>query len=81
MNTHAFIVYGKIAEQIKSVYPFCAYYFILSSNKKRKLMPATVYRQAKAFDRVYLDWESQRDQIWEDIRIHLIYLRDRAGIL
>lgn len=81
MNTHAFIVYGKIAEQIKSVYPFCAYYFILSSNKKRKLMAQTVYRQAKAFDRVYLDWENQKDQIWEDIRTHLFYLRDRAGIL
>jgi hypothetical protein len=44
-------------------------------------MAQTVYRQAKAFDRVYLDWENQKDQIWEDIRTHLVSLRDRAGIL
>lgn len=81
MNTHAFIVYGKIAEQIKSVYPFCAYYFILSSNKKRHLMPHTVYRQAKAFDRVYLEWEEDKERIWEDVERHLIYLKEQLDIM
>ena len=80
MNTHQFITYGRIAEQIKAVHPFCQYYFLLYSSVERHLMPETVLRQGKGFDRIFLDWESEKEAVWEAIRNHLDYLRDRLGL-
>jgi hypothetical protein len=81
MNTHQFITYSKIAEQIKETHPFCAYYFILRSNKERGLMPETVSRQAKTFDRVFLEWNEGKHEIWEAIDHHLKYLSMDGQIL
>ncbi len=44
-------------------------------------MPETLLRQAKTFDRVYVNWEEEREVIWQDIVNHLTYLRDRAGVI
>jgi len=39
-----------------------------------------MHMSAKAFDRVYLEWDEQKEQIWHDMQTHLIYLLDRARI-
>lgn len=80
MVTHAFIVYSSIAQHIKEIFPHCVYYFILNSNKKRNVLPETVLRQSKGFDRVFLEWSEDRETIWKDIHRHLSYLK-RTGIL
>jgi hypothetical protein len=81
MNTHQFITYGRIAEQIKAVHPFCQYYFLLYSNADRHLMPETVLRQGKGFDRIFLNWENEKEGIWETIKNHLTYLREKLGLI
>lgn len=80
LTTDQFITYSKIAEQIRDVHPYCAYYFIIGGSEKRTLMPETILRQAKGFSRVFLNWEDEKAIIWEDIKNHLIYLRDRQNI-
>jgi hypothetical protein len=78
MVTHQFITYSKICEQIKEVFPYCDYFFILSSNKERKLMPETVLRQGKSFDRVFLNFandNNERDKCWKTVYDHLLYLQ------
>ncbi|TMF04954.1 MAG: hypothetical protein E6I38_12325 [Chloroflexi bacterium] len=79
--THHLITYSRIAEQIRQVHPHCAYYFVVGGIGNRRLKPETLLRQAKAFDRVYVDWEEEREIIWQDIANHLAYLRDRAGVI
>lgn len=80
MNTHQLITYSHIASRIRLVFPHCAYYFVLSTNKTRRLEPETVLRQAKGFDRVFLEWEQDKEIIWEDIDKHFSYLV-RLGII
>jgi hypothetical protein len=79
--THHLITYSRIAEQILQVNPHCAYYFVVGGVGNRHLMPETLLRQAKAFDRVYVNWEDEREVIWQDIANHLTYLRDRGGVV
>jgi hypothetical protein len=79
--THHLITYSRIAEQILQVNPHCAYYFVVGGIGSRHLMPETVLRQAKAFDRVYVNWEEEKEIIWQDIANHLAYLRDRGGVI
>jgi hypothetical protein len=79
--THHLITYSRIAEQIRQVHPHCAYYFVVGGIGNRKLMPETLLRQAKAFDRVYVHWEDEKEIIWQDIANHLAYLRDRGGVI
>jgi hypothetical protein len=44
-------------------------------------MPETILRQAKGFDRVYLDWEAEKDNVWSDVLDHLTYLEGRASVI
>jgi hypothetical protein len=82
LTTHQLITYSSIAEQIKSVHPHCGYFLIAGGQATREFMHETILRQAKAFDRVFLDWDQQKsDRIWPDIQAHLTYLRDRARII
>src|SRR4030042_2784989 len=71
--THVMITSGKIASEIKQVFPHCAYYFIMDTNKKRRLGKETVLRQGKGFDRVFLEWNEEKETIWEDIKRHFEY--------
>jgi hypothetical protein len=79
LTTGHFITYSKIAEQIREVHPYCAYFFIIGGSGTRP-MPETILRQAKGFTRVFLNWEKDKDTIWKDIENHLIYLRDRLNL-
>jgi hypothetical protein len=78
--THAFLTYTRISQEIKYIFPHCAYYFLLDSNKERNVQPETILRQGKGFDRIFLDWEENKDNIWNDIKKHLEYLRS-IGII
>jgi hypothetical protein len=80
LTTAAFITYSKIAEQIRDVHPYCAYYFIVGGSPRRKVMPETVLRQAKTFSRVFLDWEREKTNVWRDVENHLVYVRDRLKL-
>ncbi|CUU00779.1 hypothetical protein JGI1_00074 [Candidatus Thermokryptus mobilis] len=75
MNTHGFLTYARISSEIKYIFPHCAYYFLLDSRKERNLQPDTILRQGKGFDRIFLEWEKDKEIIWNDIRKHLEYLR------
>ena len=80
LTTDQFITYSKIAEQIREVHPYCAYFFIIGGSGKRTLMPATILRQAKGFTRLFLNWAEEKAIIWKDIENHLVYLRDRLNL-
>jgi hypothetical protein len=80
LTTDQFITYSKIAEQIREVHPYCAYFFIIGGSGKRTLMPETILRQAKGFTRIFLKWEEEKNIIWKDIENHLVYLRDRLNL-
>jgi hypothetical protein len=80
LTTDQFVTYSKIAEQIREVHPYCAYFFIIGGSGKRTLMPETILRQAKGFTRIFLKWEEEKDIIWKDIENHLVYLRDRLNL-
>jgi len=71
--THTLITYSTISSLLKSVFPHCAYYFLLYSNEERGLRPETVLRHTKGFDRVFLNWFKEKDA-------HLDYL-DKLGLL
>jgi hypothetical protein len=73
--THAFLTYSRISQEIKYIFPFCAYYFLLDTNKGRNIQPSTLLRQSKGFDRVFLEWEADKEIIWDDIKKHLEYLK------
>jgi len=75
LTTHGFLTYARIAEEIKYIFPHCAFYFLLDSKRKRNLQPDTILRQGKGFDRVFLEWEEDKEIIWTDIRKHLEYLK------
>jgi hypothetical protein len=79
-TTAQFITYSKIAEQIRDVHPYCAYFFIIGGAGTKKVMQETILRQAKGFTRIFLSWEKEKDIIWEDIENHLIYLRNRLNL-
>ncbi len=81
VTTHQMITYSKIAEEVRNVHPHCGYFFIVGGAGSRTFMPETVLRQAKGFNRVFLDWENQQDKIWSDVEAHLTYLRDRAHLM
>src|SRR5574341_902226 len=73
-NTHSLITYASISNQLKSIFPHCAYYFVMDSNQKRRMKPETVLRHSKGFDRVFLNWEEEKGKIWKAIRAHPDYL-------
>lgn len=73
--THAFLTYSRIAQEIKYIFPHCSYYFLLNTTKERNLQTTTILRQCKGFDRVFLEWEEEKEIIWNDIRNHLEYLK------
>lgn len=72
LTTHAMITYASISTQLKNIFPHCAYFFIMNSNRERGLKPETVLRHTKGFDRVFLEWEEEK--IWRDIQAHFRYL-------
>jgi len=76
-----FITYSRIAEQIRDVHPYCGYYLIIGGAGRQQLMPETILRQAKGFNRVFLKWEDEKAVVWRDVENHLSYLRDRAGVI
>lgn len=73
--THALLTYTRISQEIKYIFPHCVYYFLLDSNKERNVQPETILRQGKGFDRIFLDWEENKDIIWNNIKKHLEYLK------
>jgi len=79
INTHQFITYGSIAKELKSVFPHCAYYFI-SSGRKQGFQHTTLLRHTKEFDRVFLNWEKDKQNLLNDLFLHLEYLK-RLNIL
>jgi len=79
-ETHGLITYSEIASQIKFVFPYCVYYFLLSGSDKRVVLPETVLRQGKGFDRVFLNWENDKENIWKDLLSHFNYLK-RIGVI
>lgn len=80
MGTDQLIKCSHIAGRIRALFPHCAYYFVLSTNKARRLHPETVLRQAKGFDRVFLEWEEDKETIWSDLQNHFVYLQ-RIGVI
>jgi len=48
VNTHAMITYSSISAQLKSIFPHCAYYFVMDTNEDRGMKPETVLRHSKA---------------------------------
>lgn len=78
--THVMITSGKIASEIKQTFPHCACYFVMDTNKERRLGKETVLRQGKGFDRVFLEWGEEKETIWEDIKRHFEYQR-RLGLI
>jgi hypothetical protein len=74
VNTHALITYSSISAQLKGIFPHCAYYFVMDTNEERGMKPETVLRHAKGFDRVFLNWYAEKDQVWAAVRAHLEYL-------
>ncbi len=74
VNTHAMITYSSISAQLKSIFPHCAYYFVMDTNQARGMKPETVLRHSKGFDRVFLNWYRERDKVWEAIQAHFEYL-------
>ena len=77
--THHFITYGAIAKQLKSVFPHCVYYFV-SSGGKRNFNPETLLRHTKEFDRVFLDWNKEKENIVKNLLLHLDHLREMKVI-
>ena len=77
MNTHGMITYASISTQLKNIFPHCVYYFVMDSNRERGIKPETVLRHSKGFDRVFLDWETEKEKVWATIQSHFEYLRER----
>lgn len=80
VNTHALITYASISNQLKSIFPHCAYYFIMDSNQECGMKPETVLRHSKGFDRVFLSWYFQKEKSWSAIHAHLRYLKEQGII-
>jgi hypothetical protein len=78
--THTLITYASISTQLKSIFPHCAYMFLMDTNLRRGVQPETILRHCKGFDRVFLDWNSEKEKIWQTIQAHFLYLKER-GIL
>lgn len=79
VNTHQFITYGHIAKEIKIIFPHCAYYFV-SSGGQRKFSPETLLRHTKEFDRVFMEWDKDKEIIVKDLILHFEYLK-RLGVI
>ncbi len=77
VNSHQFLTYSYIAKELKSVFPHCAYYFVCS---EEKLKGETVLRHAKEFDRVFSNWDKDKQTLLDDLFLHLEYLK-RSNIL
>ncbi|MCA9924352.1 MAG: hypothetical protein KC419_02555 [Anaerolineales bacterium] len=80
VNTHAMITYGSIAAHIKQIFPHCAYYFVVDSAQQRRFNPETILRHAKSFDRIFPDWEKEKEKIWQALGDHFSYLTE-LGVL
>jgi hypothetical protein len=78
--THTLITYSTISSMLKSVFPHCAYYFVMRSNEARGLRPETVLRHTKGFDRVFLNWVTERDELWDALEQHFTHLA-KMGLL
>jgi len=75
-NTHALITYGSISAQLKSIFPHCAYHFVMDSNRERGMKPETVLRHSKGFDRVFLNWHEEKSKVWKAVENHFKYLEE-----
>jgi len=73
LNTHHFITYSHIAKELKSVFPHCTYYFV-SGGQKRKFAAETLLRHTKEFNRVYLNWEKDKNKMLKELLAHFEYL-------
>jgi hypothetical protein len=73
MNTHSLITYASISTQLKSIFPHCAYYFVVDSSG---MQPETVLRHSKGFDRVFLNWYKEKEGVWKAIQAHFDYLSE-----
>lgn len=74
-NTHAMITSSKIALDTKQIFPNCSFFFIVDTNKRRKVNRETIIRQGKGFNRVFIEWEEEKEIAWQNIKQHLTYLK------
>jgi hypothetical protein len=70
-----------VAEKIRDIFPFCAYFFIAENTTKRDI---TLYRQGKSFTKFYTSPIELQNADIEKIRIwfiepHLNYLQEHFG--
>ena len=68
-NTHNLITYSGIANKIKTFFPCCSYCYVLGrdTQKKCNIETLTIERQGKGFDKVFLDWATEKEKIWHFI--------------
>ncbi len=64
--THAFLTYTRISQEIKYIFPHCAYYFLLDSNKERNVANSTAKQNDWLKGR---EWEGRISKSQRDIRI------------
>jgi len=72
VNTHQFLTYSYIAKELKTTFPYCAYYFVCSEEKFR---PETLLRHTKGFDRIFTNWKRDKNTLLSDLILHLNYLK------
>ena len=75
---HTLITASSIASRVKSAFPHCACYFVMNSNRVRGFIRASITRHCKGFDRVFLNWEQECEQIWSDACAHFRFLSERG---
>jgi hypothetical protein len=63
LTTHEILKYSSIALKIKSIFPHCRYYLLVSGG--RKLKEETLIRHGKGFDNVFLNWGRDKEKIWK----------------
>jgi hypothetical protein len=68
LQTPSLITYSSIADHIKTIFPHCRYYFVMDSNKVRNMRHVTLLRHSKGFDRVFSEWEIEKEQLWKVIQ-------------
>jgi hypothetical protein len=48
----------------------------MDSNRERGMQPETVLRHSKGFDRVFLNWYKEKEEVWKAIQAHFDYLSE-----
>jgi hypothetical protein len=80
-TAHQLITYSRAIAQIREIHPHCGFFLVVGGAGARTFRPDSELRQAKGFDRVFLDWETESEAVWQDVVRHLSYLRLRAEVV